>query len=196
VLSAAPKRCGIAGSETNAMLPILFAIKSGGARQLCSNANGWVRSVAKEIDQILSTIRGQNNSNTLSFDFKGDDFSTTYGFNNETARVFHKTVSRRDLGDAMWVVGSVRELDGGDHFSNPKGKFTNAATKRMHTLHIEDEAGYNSLVPFMKKKGGASKQIRILACPVHEFGAFEPFGGDLYYLGRAEKINGADEIEE
>lgn len=146
------------------------------------------RSIAKEIDQILSLIRAKNSTSTLNFHFKGDDFSTDYGFNNESARAFHKTVSRRDLGNPLWVVGNVRELDGGDQFTKPKGKFINAITKRMHTLHIEDESGYNMLVPYMPKRSGESKKVRILACPVHEFGAFEPYGGDLYFLGVVENV--------
>ncbi len=146
------------------------------------------RSIAKEVDQILSPVRAGHKDNTLEIEFRTQSFRKDYAFDWQSARAFHRTISRRDLGQAIWVTSQIRSLDGGNEFSRPSGRIVNLATKREHVLHIDNEDGYNVLVPYMPRRGGKRKTVELLVCPVLEFGAFEPYGGDFYFLGQANVV--------
>lgn len=146
------------------------------------------RSIAKEIDQMLSPVRAGHRDNTLEIQFRTEAFRKDYAFDWQSARSFHRTISRRDLGQAIWVTSQIRSLDGGNEFSRPSGRVVTLATKREHVLHIDNEDSYNVLVPYMPRRGGKRKTVELLVCPVLEFGAFEPYGGDFYFLGQAKVV--------
>lgn len=142
------------------------------------------RSILKEFDQLLSPIRAKaNNGSTLEITLSTDK-TTTVSFNVETAKNFHRIVSTRRVGNPLIVEVLVRSLDQGNNFLSAKGKLKNMLTKRDFTLHIGDESAFNSLLPYLVK-GKRQQKVNIIACPILEYESFDPYGGDMFFLGLA-----------
>lgn len=116
------------------------------------------RSIAKEVDQILAHIRRKQPQeelrNTLELTFKfGGRRDTRFRFDRASAISFHKTVSRRELGEPLLYRGTLRLLDRGRRGvleQKPKAKLTLEDTQRDIILHIGGLEEYNQLAPYMQ----------------------------------------------
>jgi len=139
------------------------------------------RSILKEIDQTLIPIRASDDS-TLEYELRTDNGTSQFSFNFQRAQAFHQKISARTLGDPLIVNGRIRRLDRGNRNARPHGIFTSSPSGKDHQLYITNEQDYNNLLPYMHSVDGASPIVSIVACPVLEFGSFEPNGGDLYFL--------------
>lgn len=144
------------------------------------------KSINKEIDQILALIRNKEYAgSTLELGFSGDKIQTqNYVFNQEKASQFHEKVSQRFLGEPIICEGILRSLDRGNQFAGRKGIFKNATTNRDVTLYIAKGDDFDELVKYL---GENAPEVKILACPIIEYGAFDPKGGDLVFVGLWEE---------
>lgn len=144
------------------------------------------KSINKEIDQILALIRNKEFAgSTFELGFAGEDIETqNYMFDRDKAMQFHDLVSRKALGEPVICEGSLRSLDRGNQFAERKGKFTNLATGRDVSLHIAKGDDFDALVPYL---GDNAPKVRMLACPIIEYGAFDPKGGDLLFVSLWQK---------
>lgn len=144
------------------------------------------RSVAKEIDQLLSIIRhssGEDDKVSITIDVNGN--IKTFAFDRPASNAFHKAVSRRDLGNPVIYTGVLRSLDKGNKYSASKGKFRNSHTKREITIHIGSNEHFDQLHPYLT----GEQEISIVASPVVEYGSFDPNGGDIYFIAVLDSLN-------
>lgn len=140
------------------------------------------RSILKEFDQLLTPIRAKaNEGSTLEISITTDR-PLTLSFDALKSKSFHRVVSRRRVGNPLLIEVLVRSLDQGNEFQGAKGKLKNLQTKRDFILHIADEYSFNSLLPFLVK-GKRQQKVRIVASPVLEYESFDPYGGDMFFLG-------------
>jgi hypothetical protein len=130
------------------------------------------RSIAKEVDLVLSTIRHRKAGDSeLRIEFGADGKPSRFHFD----------------GDPVTYSGFLRSLDKGNQYSGMRGKFKNAETQREVTIFIASEEDFDELHPHLKGK----HRIDIIASPVIEYGAYDSKGGDIYFIGLAEKLFGA-----
>lgn len=136
------------------------------------------RSITKNIDHMLAPVRKVEGAE-LKLVLKANDQegAQTFEFDPQIADEFSRIVSRRKLGSPVEFRGRLRMLDRGRKKSNFKGKFTNTVNGRDLTLHIQSEADYLELVPFM-----AQEEVTIIASPIIEYDAFDPAAGDIQFL--------------
>lgn len=140
------------------------------------------RSIVKEIDQIASIIRPDELAGSyVELKLYGSTASPVYVFDAPQAIRFHRTVSRRQLGEPVLIRGKIRLLDQGNKFSNMKAKILNIDSGREITLHLGSEEDFVKLHPHHM-----DEQVLIFACPVIEYGAYDPNGGDMYFVDIAE----------
>lgn len=144
------------------------------------------RSIAKEIDQVLTPIRrssddddvnGAKNSLEIEFDFGGRQ-RHKFLFKQKSAEKFHKIVSQRALGEPLLYSGVLRALDRGTRYSHPKAKLTLTQSKRDIVVHIGTPTAYQVLAPHMQ----GEHEIQFYACPILEFNTFDPNAGDVYFV--------------
>ena len=132
------------------------------------------RSIAKEIDQVLSTIRSDYaGDSTFELAITGSS-KQTFTFNKSQSKKFHGVVSRRSLSIPVIYSGKLQLLD----MKNNRGKFVNNSTRKTSTLHLSSEADFLKVHPYLSPE----KEITFIGCPLIEFGALEPYSGDVYFI--------------
>jgi len=132
------------------------------------------RSIAKEIDQVLSTIRSEYaGDSTFELAMTGTS-SHSFTFNKYKSIKFHEVVARRSLGVPVLYSGKLHELD----MKNYRGKFYNKATGRTSILHLSNESDSMKVHPYLSPK----KNIKFIGCPLIEFGSIEPHSGDVFFI--------------
>lgn len=142
------------------------------------------RSIVKELDQILGIVRNKASGDSyFELIFLGSN-STTFTFNRDLANRFHQVISRKELGEPVVYTGSIRSLDRGSPYAHRSGKFTNKATGRDFSLHINTKQDFDELSPYLKAD---ETEITIVGCPLIEYGAFDPNAGDVYFVQAIEE---------
>lgn len=137
------------------------------------------RSIAKEIDQVVSTIRPEYaGDSTFELLLTGES-TKTYSFNRVTSKKFHDAVSRRSLGVPVIYRGIMKQLD----IDNKRGKFKNSDTGRTSMLHFGSEKDFLKAHPYLTP----NNPIQFIGCPLIEFGALEPNSGDVYFIEIIDK---------
>ncbi len=140
------------------------------------------RSIIKEIDQIASLIRPEElDGSYLEINLSGTSSYPTYTFDALQAKRFHDVISHRELGKPVLTRVKIRLLDQGNKYGGMKAKVTNLESQRELILHLESEDDFRKLHPYH-----LHDQVMIFACPVIEYGAYDPNGGDMYFIDIAE----------
>lgn len=140
------------------------------------------RSIVKEIDQIASLVRPEElNGSYVELKLFGSHAHPVYVFDAAQARRFHETVSRRELGAPVLIRAHIRLLDEGNKFTGMKAKIVNLDSERELTLHLGSNEDFVKLHPYH-----TAEQVLVFACPVIEYGAYDPNGGDMYFVDVAE----------
>lgn len=137
------------------------------------------RSIVKEFDQIASTIRSRNgDGSVIELDLYAGKPLPRIIFDEKTAKAFHNVVSFRTLGDPVEIPITLRALDSGHGIS--KAKAYNLISKKEFNLHIHTDRGFSTLRKYLKKRN--PPPFSIIACPVLEYGSFDPLAGDMYFI--------------
>ena len=140
------------------------------------------RSIVKEIDQIASMVKAADlDGSYIELRLNGSRAHPVYAFDAARAKRFHEIVSRRELGEPVLIRGKIRSLDQGNRYSPMKAKILNLDSNREITLHLGSEEDFLRLHPFH-----TAEQVLLFASPVIEFGAYDPNGGDMYFVDVAE----------
>jgi hypothetical protein len=138
------------------------------------------RSIVKEFDQMAAAIRARENDGSLvEIDLYAGKAYPKLIFDAITAEKFHSVVSTRTLGDPVQLRITLRALDSGDGGIS-KAVARNLHSKKIFNLHVHTDRGFGSLRKFLKKK--EPPPFTIVACPVLEYGAFDPLAGDMYLI--------------
>lgn len=144
------------------------------------------RSIVKEFDQIASAIRARNGDGSfIEIDVYAGRAFPTLVFDGPTSESFHKIVATRTLGDPVKIPITLRALDSGNGGIS-KAKATNLVSGKEFNLHIHTVSGFGSLKKYLKKRN--PPEFNIIACPVLEYGAFDPLAGDMYLIGIDEDL--------
>lgn len=132
------------------------------------------RSISKEIDQILSTVRSNYaGDSTFELSLTGDE-TKKYDFNKQKCISFHEAVSKRSVGLPVKYTGSVDEPS----MKNNRCKFINHANGKTSILHLSDDQDFLKIHPFAIP----GQKISFIGCPLIEFGALEPNSGDIFFI--------------
>lgn len=132
------------------------------------------RSIAKEIDQILSILRAEySGDSSLGLNITGSS-TQTFSFDKIKSNRFHKVVAGRQLGPPVIYKGKIQALDK----KNKSGKFLNIKNGRTSILHFNNEKDFLKVHPYL----GVDDEINFIGCPLVEFGSLEPNSGDVYFL--------------
>lgn len=140
------------------------------------------RSIVKEIDQIAAMVKPEEvDGSYVEVRLNGSRSHPVYAFDAARAKRFHEIVSRRELGEPVLIRGKIRSLDHGNRYSPMKAKILNLVSNREITLHLGSEDDFLRLHPYH-----TAEQVFLFASPVIEFGAYDPNGGDMYFVDVAE----------
>lgn len=132
------------------------------------------RSIAKEIDQVLSIIRADYSGDSiLGLSITGTS-TQTFNFNKIKSERFHKVVAGRQVGPPVIYSGKMQALDK----RNRNGKFVNLENDRTSVLHLNNDEDFLKVHPFL----GNDEVMNFIGCPLVEFGALEPNSGDVFFL--------------
>ncbi|HEY5801376.1 MAG TPA: hypothetical protein VIT92_14220 [Burkholderiaceae bacterium] len=143
------------------------------------------RSIVKEFDQIAGAIRARDGDGSLvEVDLYAGKAFPKFVFDRDTAARFHDIVSIRALGDPVQLEITLRGLDSGKNGIS-KAKAFNLVSEKDFNLHIHTDRGFGSLKKYLKKRN--PPPFSIIACPVLEYGAFDPLAGDMYFIAIASE---------
>lgn len=138
------------------------------------------RSIVKEFDQIASAIRARDNDGSyVEIDLHANHKSASFVFDDHISTAFHGVVSTRTLGDPVEIPVTLRGLDSGNGGVSKAVAF-NLISRKEFNLHIHTDRGFSSLRAYLRKR--SPPQFSIIACPVLEYGAFDPHAGDMYFI--------------
>jgi hypothetical protein len=132
------------------------------------------RSIAKEIDQVLSTLRHDNaGESRLNLAFTGTS-KKEFEFNRFLSQKFHEAVAKKSLSKPIVYKGKLKALDK----NNLKGKFENTETGGQSNLHFIDNDDFITAHPYL----ASEEEMIFVGSALIEFGSIEPNSGDVYFL--------------
>lgn len=138
------------------------------------------RSIVKEFDQIAAAIRARDGDGSLvEIDLHAGKAFPTLVFDAATSKKFHKVVSTRTIGDPVEMTITLRALDSGNGGLS-KAVAKNLESEKIFNLFIHTTRGFGSLRKYLRKKDPPA--FTIVACPVLEYGAFDPQAGDMFFI--------------
>lgn len=139
------------------------------------------KAISNYMSELLNPVAGDDDAILkLALKSSDDDPVTTFTFDSSIAAAYRREIKHRTLGDPVLYEGHLRMLDRGHKRSNFKGKFTNISNDRDLTLHIRTSDDYDALAPYIN-----AEAFRIIACPVIEYGSYDPGNGDIQFIGIA-----------
>ena len=146
------------------------------------------RSIIKEADQILGLIRQENyTGSTFEISTYGSQEGPTFEFDTERSKRFHKIVSERRIGKPLVIEIELRSLDAGKNNQKPSGKAKNLHTGKECNMQIPDPVVFGSLTRHLRKVN--RRVLRIVACPLYEYDAWDPEAGDIVVIELLGVVN-------
>jgi hypothetical protein len=139
------------------------------------------RSIAKEIDQVLSQLRADRyEGSTLELSMYGSRAHPVYEFDADKAVTFHRVVSDRRLGDPILVRVELRSLDAGRGGQASTGKCRNTDTGREFNIMIPEAALFDQLARHLTRR--RRRILEVVACPIFEYNSYDPNAGDMVLI--------------
>lgn len=142
------------------------------------------RSIAKEIDQLVSQITIKNlQTSIVEIQLFGNRTYPLYSFNKSLAKSYHKIVSKRELGPPVRMDVKVTILDRGHGVRHPSAKAANIHNDKEFILHLPKprDEDYSLIEQIHRIHDGGKYQI--YASPIMEAGGFDINRGDYVFLG-------------
>lgn len=147
------------------------------------------RSIVKEIDQVLSLIRTERHSgSTFDLTVYGSKPHGVLEFDSVSAARFHKVVSERRLGDPIILNMELRSMDAGRANQLAHGKATNAATGKEFNFLVPSTVEFDRMARYLKRQ--KRLPLKVVACPIFEYEAFDPYCGDMVVISFLGAIDG------
>jgi len=116
------------------------------------------RSIAKEIDQVLSIIRAEYSGDSILGLIISGSSTQAFNFNKVKSDRFHKVVAGRQIGPPVIYSGKVQALDK----RNKSGKFVNVENRRTSVLHFNDDEDFLKVHPYL----GNDDEMHFIGCPL------------------------------
>jgi len=137
------------------------------------------RSVAKEIDQLVSQVSAKHlHNSTVQIQLHGSSAYPIYEFDSRKSKRFHRIVASREVGPALRLRIRVTVLDRGFNSRRPSAKAVNINNDKEFALYIVREGGADD-VHRIHDNG----EYEIYAAPVMEANGFDVNRGDYVFLG-------------
>lgn len=138
------------------------------------------RSIVKEFDQIASAVRARDGDGSyVEISLYAGKSLSNFVFDHGISEAFHDVVSVRALGDPVAIPVTLRSLDSGNGGVS-KARAHNLISGKDFNLHIHTDRGFSGLKKYLKKISPPA--FNIVACPILEYGAFDPRAGDMYFI--------------
>lgn len=132
------------------------------------------RSILKELDQMLSAIRGKDSGRSnLTLEMSGLKKTSTYVFNRTKSERFHMLVSRREVGSPIAYEGKLVQLDR----VNKVGRYINQYNKRKCVIKFATESDVLKAAPYFDKD-----YVSFYGSPVVEYGSYDINSGDVFFI--------------
>jgi hypothetical protein len=139
------------------------------------------RSINKEVDQVLSLIRiDQFEDSIFEIQLYGTSSGPKLTFDKNRATRFHKVISERRVGTPLICELELRSLDAGGGGQASRGKAKNLASGKECTMLIPDPKVFGKLASHLRRI--KRKRLKVVACPIYEYDAWDPKGGDIVVI--------------
>lgn len=144
------------------------------------------RSIAKEFDQVLSTIRQESaGESVIEVQFIINGRIERYIFDKNLSQRFHNFISRKELDRPVSYMGLIFEMN------------SNSKTARIEHLEQSEDLPGKSLIKFKNQEDYdvfndtvRTKQIAsFIGCPILEAGGHDPISGDIMYLFGVQRLS-------
>lgn len=133
------------------------------------------RAINKEIDQVISVVRTPSSGESTIEIEVGGARSSTFLFDRAMSESFHTLVSNRFLGDPLLITAQVIEL----HSVNKTAQAFNIETQRHFRITFANEKSFAIIKEYL----GTPNTMQFFGSPIYEGGAFDPSGGDIFFIG-------------
>jgi hypothetical protein len=134
------------------------------------------RSIVKEFDQIASIVRSSTVSDDSAIELlMAGETTNEFIFNKPTSKRFHAVVAEKLIGEPVIYLATITSLD----HKNMKGKVYNVVSKKEANIYFTKAEDFFKVKPHL----GREIPVKMIACPLIEYGAFDPKAGDIYFVG-------------
>jgi hypothetical protein len=134
------------------------------------------RSIAKEIDQLLSIIRSKSAGDSQIELTMIASSSHDFMFGAIKSDQFHAQVSRRSVGQPIVYEGKIVELNA----KLLKGQFENKSSEKSCNLVFPDKESFESAKDYLE--ANMAKPITFIGAPIVEFESYDIKAGDVVFL--------------
>lgn len=131
------------------------------------------RSIVKDIDQILSTIRSDNSGDSTFELTLNSNITEKFEFNKRISNKFHTAITSKDIGNPLIYRGKIRALD----INTLSGKFINSETNKTCMLRLVSKDDILIIRDFL-----GDQEIQFIGSPLIEYGSYDLEAGDIYFL--------------
>lgn len=131
------------------------------------------RSIVKDIDQILSTIRSDGSGDSTFELTLNSDITEKFEFNKNLSNRFHNAITEKDIGNPLIYRGKIRALD----INTLSGKFINSETNKTCMLRLVSKDDILIIRDFL-----GDQEIQFIGSPLIEYGSYDLEAGDIYFL--------------
>lgn len=148
------------------------------------------RTIAKETDQVLSSIRQESAGESfITFEFVDGQITERYVFNRRLSEKYHQFVAFKQLGDPVTYMGLIFEINSNSRTARIEHLEQALDLPGKSLLKFKNEDSFNEFNDSIRPKQIGS----FLGCPILEADGYDPISGDIMYLGNIQQI--AEEIE-
>jgi hypothetical protein len=134
------------------------------------------RSIAKEIDQMLSPVRAKKSGeSTIELVMNNDEREYIFNFSKNSSHNFHRIVAHKIYGKPIIFRVTVVSLEN----KNLTGKVKNVHSKKESHIFFSNQEDFLKMHPFLAKK---DEEVQLIGCPIIEYGAFDIKAGDIFFL--------------
>jgi len=136
------------------------------------------KSILKYMDQLVTPTRARDKENYIDLTISTEK-TIQLAFNKEKGKKFHHIVTNRTLGLPYTIEGQLVKAD----WHNRQGSFVKYTNGRKCNLKFSTREEVEELSHLMGAKG-----IKIVVCPIIEFGSYDVASGDLLFVKLIDSI--------
>jgi len=134
------------------------------------------RSIAKEIDQLLSLLRSKSSGESQIELTLMTDNSYNFMFDSFKSDRFHVEVSRKSVGQPIIYEGKIIELNA----KLLKGQFENRDSEKNCNLIFPTKEAFESAKDYLE--ANMDLPIKFIGSPVVEYESYDIEAGDIVFL--------------
>lgn len=134
------------------------------------------RSIAKEIDQLLSITRSKSSGQSQIELTTIANSTYNFMFDSYKSEVFHQEVARKSVGQPIIYDGKIVELNA----KLLKGQFENKGSGKYCNLIFTDNRSFEDAKDYLE--ANMNRPITFIGAPVVEYDSYDVEAGDVVFL--------------